>query len=156
LAFWGGNDAQGQKTKEMAREFGSDLCIETVSSRSPEALALALATEASAGLIPLEDDYYNRHLTCPAKGLDYLAHGLPTIASDLPSIRGLLGSNGAARYVAPGDPLGFAQEAISLLDDAKTYQAATSAALFRAREVSWRSRVHKLVEFAASRIADSR
>lgn len=147
LAFWGGNETQGQKAREMAREFGTDLCVETVSSRSPEALALALATEASAGLIPLEDDYYNRNLTCPAKGLDYLAHGLPTVASDLPSTRGLLGSNGAARYVSAGDPLGFAREAIALFDDAKTYQIATSAALVRAREVSWKSRVLKLVEF---------
>ena len=147
LAFWGGNDAQGQKVKNMAREFGSDHCVETASSRSPEALAVALATEASAGLIPLQDDYYNRNLTCPAKGLDYLAHGLPTIASDLPSTRALLGSGGAARYLAAGDPTGFAQEAIALLDDAKTYWIATSAALARAREVSWPSRVSKLVEF---------
>jgi glycosyltransferase involved in cell wall biosynthesis len=147
LAFWGGNEAQGQKVKNMARELGSDHCVETASSRSPEALAVALATEASAGLIPLEDDYYNRNLTCPAKGLDYLSHGLPAIASDLPSTRGLLGSGGAARYVTAGDPNGFAQEAIALLDDAKTYRAATWAALARAREVSWKSRVSKLVEF---------
>jgi glycosyltransferase involved in cell wall biosynthesis len=147
LAFWGGNDAQAKKVKKMAHEFGSDQCVETLSSRSPEALAAALATEASAGLIPLEDDYYNRNLTCPAKGLDYLAHGLPTIASDLPSTRGLLGSSGAARYVAAGDPSGFAQAAVALLDDAKSYQAATSAALIRAQEVSWKSRVSKLLEF---------
>jgi len=147
LAFWGGNVTQGQKVKKMAREFGSDYCVDTVSSRSPEALAVALAAEASAGLLPLEDDYYNRNLTCPAKGLDYLAHGLPTIASDLPSTRGLLGSTGAARYVVAGDPNGFAQEAIALLDDAKTYRAATLATLVRAREVSWRSRVSKLAEF---------
>jgi glycosyltransferase involved in cell wall biosynthesis len=154
LAFWGGNETQGQKVKEMARKFGSDRCLQTVSVRSPEALALALATEASAGLIPLEDDYYNRNLTCPAKGLDYLAHGLPTIASDLPSTRGLLGSSGAARYVAAGDPSGFAQEAIRLLDDAKRYQAATLAALARAREVSWKSRVSKLVEFVSGTLPD--
>jgi glycosyltransferase involved in cell wall biosynthesis len=147
LAFWGGNEAQGQKVKNMARESGSDHFVETVSSRSPDALADALASEASAGLIPLEDDYYNRNLTCPAKGLDYLAHGLPTIASDLPSTRGLLGSGGAARYVAAGDPDGFAQEAIALLDDPRTYQAATSAAFARARAVSWQSRVSQLVEF---------
>jgi glycosyltransferase involved in cell wall biosynthesis len=147
LAFWGGNEAQGQKVKDIARKFGSDDCVETVSSRSPDALAVALATQASAGLIPLEDDYYNRNLTCPAKGLDYLAHGLPTIASDLPSTRGLLGSGGAAHYVAAGDPTGFAREATALLDNPKSYQAATSAALARAREVSWKSRVSKLVEF---------
>ena len=147
LAFWGGNEAQGQKAREMAREFGTDLCVETVSSRSPDALALALATEASVGLLPLEDDYYNRNLTCPAKGLDYLGHALPTIASDLPSTRGLLGSNGAARYVPAGHPLGFAQQAVALLNDSKTYQAATAAALIRAHQVSWKSRVDKLVEF---------
>jgi glycosyltransferase involved in cell wall biosynthesis len=147
LAFWGGNDAQTQKVKKMAHEFGTAPWVETISSRSPEALAAALASEASAGLLPLEDDYYNRNLTCPAKGLDYLAHGLPTIASDLPSTRGLLGSSGAARYVAPGDHNGFAQAAIDLLDDARTYAAATSAALSRAQEVSWKSRVRNLVEF---------
>jgi glycosyltransferase involved in cell wall biosynthesis len=147
LAFWGGNESQGQKVKQMARELGCDRGVETVSSRSPEALALALATEASAGLIPLEDDYYNRYLTCPAKGLDYLAHALPTIASDLPSTRGLLGSTGAARYVAAGDPDGFAQAAIDLLDSARTYEAATLAALARAREISWESRIGKLVDF---------
>jgi glycosyltransferase involved in cell wall biosynthesis len=150
LAFWGGNDAQGQKVKEMAHEFGSAQCIETLSSRSPEALAADLATEVSAGLIPLEDDYYNRNLTCPAKGLDYLAHGLPTIASDLPSTRALLGSSGAAHYVAAGDPNSFAQAAVALLDDAKSYQAATSAALVRAQEVSWKSRVSRLVEFVGA------
>src|SRR5260221_12429264 len=93
----------------MAREFGSEHCVETVSSRSPEALAVALATDASAGLIPLEDDYYNRNLTCPAKGLDYLAHGLPHIARDLPSTRCLLGSTHARRYLFAGNPNGFAQ-----------------------------------------------
>jgi glycosyltransferase involved in cell wall biosynthesis len=156
LAFWGGNEAQGQKVKQMAREFGSDDCVEVVSSRSPEALALALATEATAGLIPLEDDYYNRYLTCPAKGLDYLAHALPIIASDLPSTRGLLGSNGAARYVAAGDPHGFAQEAINLLDSAKTYQTATLAALARAREISWKARVGKLVDFVSGALSQHR
>jgi hypothetical protein len=40
LAFWGGSDAQGQKVKNMAHEFGSDHCVETISSRSPEALPL--------------------------------------------------------------------------------------------------------------------
>jgi glycosyltransferase involved in cell wall biosynthesis len=152
LAFWGGNDAQGQKVRKMADEFGSAQWVETLSSRSPEALAAALATEASAGVIPLEDDYYNRNLTCPAKGLDYLAHGLPTIASDLPSTRGLLGSGGAACYVAAGDPNGFAQAAVALLDDTKSYQAATLAALVRAQEVSWKSRVSKLVEFVQATV----
>jgi glycosyltransferase involved in cell wall biosynthesis len=155
LAFWGGNESQGQKVKQMARELGSDRCIETVSSRSPEALALALASEASVGLIPLEDDYYNRYLTCPAKGLDYLGHGLPTIASDLHSTRGLLGSGGAARYVAAGDRDNFAKAAIDLLDDAKAYEAATLAALARAREVSWESRTQKLIAFVkANHLSD--
>jgi glycosyltransferase involved in cell wall biosynthesis len=149
LAFWGGNEIQGRKVKEMAREFGFADGVETVATRTPDALATALATQASAGLIPLEDDYYNRYLTCPAKGLDYLGQGLPIIASDLPSTRGLLGSNGAARYVAPGDPLGFAQEAIALLENAQTYQTATLAALARAREISWKTRVGKLVDFVS-------
>jgi len=152
LAFWGGNEIQGRKVKEMAREFGWGDGVETVATRTPDALATALATQASAGLLPLEDDYYNRYLTCPAKGLDYLGHGLPIIASDLPSTRGLLGSSGAARYVAAGNPLGFAQEAIALLESAQTYQASTLAALARAREITWATRVRQLIDFVSASV----
>ena len=45
-----------------------------------------LADTASIGIVALEDDFFNRHLTCPVKALDFLALGMPVVASDLPSV----------------------------------------------------------------------
>ncbi|MBN2280433.1 MAG: glycosyltransferase [Candidatus Marinimicrobia bacterium] len=42
---------------------------------------------ATVGVIPLKDTFYNRYLTAPSKLFDYIAHGIPVIASDLPAIR---------------------------------------------------------------------
>jgi glycosyltransferase involved in cell wall biosynthesis len=148
VAFWGGNAQQGEQVRSMAKEFGPGDNVTTVGTRSPEALGRALATEASVTVLPLEDDFYNRNLTCPAKGLDYLAHSLPVVASDLPSTRALLGNGGAATYVTPGDVDGMARACLALLEDAKLYAAVSAASQQRAREVSWATRVGKLVEMA--------
>jgi len=146
VVFWGGNEQQGEQVRSMAKEFGPGDNVTTVSTRSPEALGRALATEASIAVLPLEDDFYNRNLTCPAKGLDYLAHSLPVVASDLPSTRALLGNGGAAEYVTPGDVDSMARACLTLLEDAKLYATVSAASQQRAREVSWATRIGKLVE----------
>jgi glycosyltransferase involved in cell wall biosynthesis len=51
----------------------------------------------------------------PVKGLEYMAHGVPFVAFDLPETRAMAGS--AARYVAPADPVAMAHEIARLLDD---------------------------------------
>jgi glycosyltransferase involved in cell wall biosynthesis len=150
VAFWGGNEQQGQQVRSMAKQFGPGDNVTTVSTRSPEALGRSLATEASIAVLPLEDDFYNRNLTCPAKGLDYLAHNLPVIASDLPSTRALLGSGGAAQYVTPGDIDNLGRACLALLENAKLYAAASTASEQRAREVSWATRVGKLLQVLGS------
>jgi glycosyltransferase involved in cell wall biosynthesis len=146
VAFWGGNERQGEQVRSMAKEFGPGDNVTTVSTRSPEALGRALAAEASIAVLPLEDDFYNRNLTCPAKGLDYLAHSLPVVASDLPSTRALFGNGGAAEYVIPGDIDNMARTCLALLEDTKLYSAVSTASQQRAREVSWATRVGKLLE----------
>lgn len=40
-----------------------------------------------AGLVPLSNTPFNRYFTSPLKILDYFAHSLPVIASDMPSVR---------------------------------------------------------------------
>ncbi len=40
-----------------------------------------------AGIVPLSDTPYNRHITSPLKILDCLSRSLPVIGSDLPSVR---------------------------------------------------------------------
>ena len=151
LAFWGGNPEQAAKLAARARETGAQTGIECISSRSPEKLQQALAQDASIGLLPLQDDFYNRYLTCPVKALDYLSHGLPAVASDLPSLREVMGSTEAGVYVPPSDHRAFTTAVLNILDNPNAYQVAANAACERAREISWSARAHKIVELVQAR-----
>lgn len=147
MAFWGGHDSQIAKFRAQTEQLGSSERVEFAGFRPPSELARALAEEASVGVAPLQDTFYNRYLTCPVKVLDYLSHGLPVIGSDLPSVREVAGE--AGRYVRPDRPEELIEHLTALLDRREAYEAASAAALARARQLSWPARAARIAEFSA-------
>ena len=154
IAFWGGNPEQAAKLAARAREADTRNGIECVSSRPPEELRQALANYASIGLVPLQDGFYNRYLTCPVKALDYLSHGLPAVASDLPSTREVLGNAEAGVYVPPSDHTALTAAILNILENPECYQTAAKAACARAREISWSTRAQKIVELVKAQASN--
>lgn len=149
LALWGGYGQQAETLRAQAVAEGWGDRVEGAGFRPPEELRQDLATRAGVGLVTLEETFYNRHLTCPVKALDYLSHGLPTVASDLPTTRGVLGGDGAARYVPAGDPAALTAAVLALFDDPAAYARAAAAARARALELSWSNRAARLAGFVA-------
>ncbi len=154
FAFWGGNPEQIARLRTRAEGMGIGESVESVSTRSPEGLREALARQASVGLLPLEDSFYNRYLTCPVKALDYLSHGLPVVASDLESCREVLGSDGAGHFFPPGDERLLADALAKLLDNPERYAHAAAVASHRAQEISWKARAEKLLRFVEEKSCD--
>lgn len=109
----------------------------------PRELDRVLCSEASMGAVLLEETFYNRHLTCPAKALDYLSHGLPVVATDVPSNRELLGSAGL--FIESKRT--FRPALFALLDSAEGYAAASQMSIQRAMELSWDRRAGRLAAF---------
>jgi glycosyltransferase involved in cell wall biosynthesis len=63
-----------------------------------------LLATAVAGLLPLDGAYsLASRYTCPLKMLEYMAAGLPVIASDLPSVREFTRDGQEALLTPPGD-----------------------------------------------------
>ena len=150
--FWGGSDAQvGKYRAQMVAKQLTDR-IEFSAFRPPEELQRALATDASVGIAALHHTYYNANLTCPAKALDYLSHGLPVIASDLPSTRSLLGD--AALYVPPDDTPALRTALLALLDDPAAYAHQSTLSWARACELAWPNRARRLVAWLTAGRAD--
>jgi glycosyltransferase involved in cell wall biosynthesis len=114
----------------------------------PKALHEILQNDISLGLVPLQDTYYNRYLTCPVKVLDFMAHGLPIAASELPSIRDLLRE--AGNYCDSHKVTEFAAQIQHLLDDKDAYARVSQATYQRARELQWPMRAQRLVEFTGA------
>jgi glycosyltransferase involved in cell wall biosynthesis len=144
-AFWGGGEAQMEKHRARMQAKGIDR-VEFIAFRPPEQLQHDLATRASVGVVALHDTYYNANLTCPVKALDYLSHGLPIIASDLPSNRSVLGD--AALYVPPADTAALRHSLLSLLDDPAEYLRRSKLSWQRALELAWPERAQRLVDWA--------
>ncbi len=114
----------------------------------PKALHEILHNDVSIGLAPLQDTFYNRYLTCPVKVLDFLAHGLPIVASELPSMRDIVREAG---YFCDSQKVAeFAEKVINLLDDRDAYARASQACHKRAQELKWQYRAAHILEFSSA------
>ena len=144
-AFWGGGAEQMAKYQTRLQAKGIDR-VEFVAFRPPEELQRDLATRASVGIVALHDTFYNARLTCPAKALDYLSHGLPIIASDLPSNRSVIGEG--AIYVPPNDTPALRAALLALLDNPVEYARRSALSWQRAQELAWPERARRIVAWA--------
>lgn len=143
--LWGGSPEQIQRFQNLIHGVGATQEIEYVGFRPFKELYGALKREVSLGLVPLQDTFYNRYLTCPAKALDYISHGLPVIASDLTGIRALLEES--ASYFNAEQPTALAEKCEKLLSSPEEYEAASRLAYERAVSLAWPQRAQQLVAF---------
>lgn len=101
------------RLQRRARELGVD--IDLVGELAhPQALARIVG--ASAGLSPLLDVENYRH-SLPTKVPEYLALGLPVLASDLPGTRLPTERFAGMRFVAPGDAGAWREAGAALAAD---------------------------------------
>jgi glycosyltransferase involved in cell wall biosynthesis len=145
LHSFGGNQAQVLSLQERVKKEGLTDILHFNSFIEPNALHEILDNDISIGLAPLQDTFYSRYLTCPVKALDFLAHGLPTIASEIPSTREVLREAGF--YCDSKNVSEFADKAIALLDDAQAYGLASKASYSRRLELQWPMRAKRILEF---------
>jgi glycosyltransferase involved in cell wall biosynthesis len=145
LHCYGGHDAQVLTLRDRAELEGLSNVLYFEPFIEPKTLHQLLDNDMSLGLVPLQDTFYSRYLTCPVKALDFIAHGLPIIASDLPSTREVLRET--ACYCDSQTVLEFANNAIALLDDAETYLSASLASYSRSRELHWKLRAQRILDF---------
>jgi glycosyltransferase involved in cell wall biosynthesis len=144
-SFFGGTAEEAESYRRQDRGHGGEHSWQPF--LPPAKMFSALAASASVGVVALEDTFYNRHLTCPVKALDFLSLGMPVVAADLPSTRQVLGD--AAYYFAPGDMDGLLAALSTLLDSPTAYRTAAAASRRRAEQLAWPTRARGILDFAA-------
>ena len=143
MIIYGGTDAEAKNLVASAQVANDKLVVN--SFLPPADMFNALADSASLGIVALEDDFFNRHLTCPVKALDFLALGMPVVASDLPSTRDVLGE--AAVYFSPGNIDQMRAKICDVLNDRELYARLSRYAIDRADLLSWESRARLLTRW---------
>lgn len=105
LVFLGDDDVRGfnGELAELAAELGAGERVHFVASQPLEHL-LALTREADVGVTLLEDTCVNHQLALPNKLFEYIAAGIPVVASDLPEMGALVRSRRIGWTADPADP----------------------------------------------------
>lgn len=98
--------------------------------------ALEIAASASLGLSPLLD-VPNYRYSLPTKVLEYLAVGVPTVASDLPGTREAVGDKPGVILVPPGDVTAWAAAIESSAADTELRRATREGSSAIRAEFVW-------------------
>ncbi len=103
----------------------------------------------SVGVIPLTDEFYNQYLTAPNKYFDYLSHGIPVVASDLPSLRSFLTQDKEGLFIPTGDAEKLAEAIKTIFRSEDAYNAYREAAYEKAKAYLWKEQAGKMLEMIA-------
>jgi glycosyltransferase involved in cell wall biosynthesis len=148
IVCYGGHDKQVSQLIQQAESQGVGDTLKFVSFISPAKLNDVLCNEISLGLVPLQDTYYSRYLTCPVKALEFMASGLPIVGSDMPSVRDVVADLGL--NVESTDEKAYGDQICHLLDDSPWYAKVSKAEVNRSKEISWEARASQIMQFVSS------
>ncbi len=108
---------------------------------------------ASAGIVPIIDDPFTRFML-PVKLLEYVAVGIPVIASSTATIRSYFDETMIA-LCTPGDPDDLATEILHLRNDHARRQKLSAAALAFSEQHTWEREKHKYYDLIDSLVGAS-
>lgn len=108
---------------------------------------VAIQKSADIAIIPNNRATIGERYTSPLKVFEYLAAGLPIIASDLPALREILTSEENALFFEPENEIALAQVIDQLLSDTTLRQRMAAHNLHKSADFSWNQRAKGIIEF---------
>ena len=145
LAIVGGSAAEVEALRRRWQELGlaSDRLI-APGQVPPEQVPLWLAA-LDVGTIPFPNSPHYAECASPMKLFEYLAAGLPIVASDLPALAEVLVDGETALLTPPGDVAALAAALRRLREDAALRATLASGALRAAGAYTWTARAQRVI-----------
>jgi glycosyltransferase involved in cell wall biosynthesis len=112
----------------------------------PHAQVRAALAGAGAAVLPLPDNLMARYFTSPLKLFDYMAAGVPIVASDLPTVGEVLEDGDNALLVPPEDPPALAAAIRRLLVNPGLADRLRRTAFEHVRAYTWDARAARIIE----------
>ena len=110
---------------------------------------LSYTSQADLGVTLLEDTCENHRLALPNKAFEYVAAGIPVVASDLPELRRVVADHGIGWTVDPANPDSVAAGLLTAID-ARGDAALRDRVRIAAAELSWEREKTRLLDLYAS------
>jgi glycosyltransferase involved in cell wall biosynthesis len=138
--------ALAARARELGIEDRVELRGHVPYDRVPHALAAA-----SVALLPLPDEPVARLFTSPLKLFDYMAAGVPIVASDLPALREIIRHEENGLLARAGDAEAFAAAVRRLLADPELAARLGRQARADVEGYSWDARAAALLDCIGER-----
>lgn len=140
----GGDAAEKDRLRQLRQETGAENVI--LVDHVPPADVTLYLTAANVLVMPhsakvIESAKY----TCPLKLFEYMAAGVPIVASDLPSVREVIRHGENAWLVKPDDPYALAQGIHSILDNHDVAHKLARQATRDVQSYTWERRASEIV-----------
>jgi glycosyltransferase involved in cell wall biosynthesis len=103
---------------------------------------------ARAGVVPLPDRLMSRYFTSPLKLFDYMAAGVPVVASDFPAIREVIEDGRNGLIVPADDPDALAASIRRLVETPALAESVRRAAFDDVRRYTWDTRAERIIRAA--------
>ena len=104
------------------------------------------AAGADVGLALIQNVSLSYYLALPNKLFEYVAAGLPVVASDFPELRGVVRGRGIGAVCPPDDPDAIAGALAWVLEDDERHERLRAAARAAAAELTWERESRVLVD----------
>lgn len=130
---------------EKAKELGMENRVEVTGWLSHKELEETLK-KVKIGVVPLEDNFFNRHLTSPMKIFNYFSAGIPVIGSNLDSVKDIV-SDETGLFYESGDINTLVEHLKKLILDLEFYKKANGKVTEKASELLWEKRGKRIINF---------
>jgi len=141
------NEAHVEATvKALIREKGLDECIEHI-NHVPHELVPDYIVQSLIGLIPWQPNEQMLRMSFPNKIFEYMACGIPVIASDLPSLKYVFNKANSGIIVQADNPAAYATAIAGLLENpAQRNEMGENGRRFVQENYKWDMEAHKLLQ----------
>jgi glycosyltransferase involved in cell wall biosynthesis len=107
---------------------------------------LSWTAAADIGICTIVDGSLSERLSLPNKLFEYMAAGVPVVASDLPEIRRVVVEEGFGELCDPGDPSSIASAIRRILEEPDREARYRANALRAATKYNWDTEKQKLID----------
>ncbi|MGE3909824.1 MAG: glycosyltransferase family 4 protein [Chloroflexota bacterium] len=148
LTVYGGRGAHDPDL-EAARALTEQLYVGdrvTFAGFVPHAVVRQRISGAGVAVLPLPDNLMARYFTSPLKLFDYMAAGVPIVASDLPTVQEVLADGDNALLVPPEDPSAMAAAIRRLLVNPGLADRLRRTAYQQVQAYTWDARAARILE----------
>lgn len=104
-------------------------------------------SKAQIAVAPLRDCLYNRYFTSPLKLLEYMAAGVPVVASRLPAVAEIIEDGQTGLLVEPDNAVALAAGIGRLLKDKALRRRLGQQACQEVKKYSWTERARRIKDF---------